>query len=162
MCLMRTGPDRAPTATPLIALVVTLYLFISTVSLFISGSDMGFLIALMMVVASLLVETSCVWLLLVFKKVIHRFRATLVALLGTSCILNIMLVPFNLLALNTDNESIRVFASTTDLLVFGWWVAVAGFIYSRAINVSIIQGSALALAIQVLCVVASSPMQPAS
>jgi|TARA_Y100000310_G_C20673703_1_gene811668 hypothetical protein len=161
MCLMRTGPDRAPTATLFVALIVTCYLAISTLSVFISQSSIGLVSALMIVITGLLVESSCVWVLLVFKNMSNRFRATLVALLGTSSILNILLVPFNMLALNTDNETVKVFATTTDLLVFGWWLVIAGFIYNRAMNVSIIQGSALALTIQLLCVVASSPLQPA-
>jgi len=160
MCLMRAGPDRAPTATVFIVLIVTFYLFISTLSVFISRTDTGLIIAVMIVITGLLVETCCVWLLLAFKKVTYRFRATLVALLGTSSILIIFLVPLNLLVLSTDNESARFFANTTYWLIFGWWLAIAGFIYNRAINVSIIQGSALALLIEVLSVIASSPMQP--
>ena len=162
MCLMRTGPDRAPTATVFIVSVVTFYLFLSTISVFISRTNITFLIALIIVLTGLLVEVSCVWLLLAFKSVTYRFRATLVALLGTSSILLVFLVPFNLLVLSTDNENAVFFANTSYWLIFGWWLAVAGYIYNRAINVSIIQGSALALLIEVLSVIASSPMQPTS
>lgn len=160
MCLMRTGPDRAPTASFFIVLVVAFYLFISTLSVFISRTDINLFIALMIVITGLLVEMICVWLLLAFKKVTGRFSATLVALLGTSSLLIILLIPCNLLMLSTDNESARFFANTSYWLVFGWWLAVAGFIFNRAINVSTLQGSALALIIEVLSVVASSPMQP--
>lgn len=162
MCLMRTGPDRAPTTTRFIALVVGSYIFISTLSMFISQPGRGLLIALMIVITGLLVQTSCLWLLLAFKKVTHRFRATLVALLGTSSILIALLIPFNLLVFSTDNESARFFANTTYWLILCWWLVVAGFIYNRSMNVSIVQGSALALIIELLSVVASSPIQPTS
>jgi hypothetical protein len=162
MCLMRTGPDRAPTATVLIVSVVTVYLFLSTISVLISRTDISFLIALMIVITGLMVEASCVWLLLAFKSVTYRFRATLVALLGTSSILIVFLVPFNLLALSTNNEGALFFSNASYWLIFVWWLVVAGYIYNRAINVSIIQGSALALLIEVLSVIATIPMQPTS
>ena len=160
ICLMRESPERAPSATLFILLVMLAYIALSTLSMFLSRNNMTLLPAIGIVLIGLGVEAGCVWLLLLFKRFRARFRKTLVTLLGTSSILVLLVMPFNLVLLISENETLRLFSETTYWICFGWWLAIAGYIFNRSLNVSIIQGSALAFLIEVLSVWASMFLQP--
>lgn len=155
LCLMRESPARAPSATLFLGIVAGFYVVLSTFSIFVTRSDITLLLAAISVLVGLAVEAGSVWLLLLFKQIPRRFRKTLVALLGTSSILVLVMLPFDLLLLVSENETLRLASETTYWVCFGWWLAVAGYIFNRSLNVSIIQGSALAFLIEVLSVWAS-------
>lgn len=160
LCLMRESPARAPSATGFLAIVAGIYVLVSTFSIFVARADMTLLLAAISVLMSLAVQAVSVWLLLLFKRIRGRFRKTLVTLLGTSSILVLVVLPFDLILLVSESETLRLFSETTYWICFGWWLAVAGYIFNRSLNVSIIQGSALAFLIEVLSVWASLSIAP--
>lgn len=150
ICLFKAGPDRAPTSNQFLILILSAYFLISVSSLFIYRTQLTFFEIIASVIVAFLVEATCTWLLLFFKNVPDRFRATLVALIGCSSVLYLLMIPVGLLHLSIDSETIAMFVNTANLLFLVWWLVIAGFIFHRAINVSIFQGIALALAMNIL------------
>ena len=162
MCLFKAGPDRAPTSNQFLILILSTYFLISISSLLIYRAQLTFFEIIASVTVAFLVEATCTWLLLFFKNVPGRFRATLVALIGCSSVLYLLMIPVGLLNLSTDSATIAMFTDTANLLFLGWWLAIAGFIFHRAIDVSIFQGSALALAMNILSLAITITLIPNS
>ena len=139
ICLLRTGPHRAPTAVPFITFLLGIYLVLTTISLLISREDFSLQRTLAIISLGLAAETSCIWALLTLKNVADRFRATFVTLLGTSTLFNVAVTPLNWMLLNTESSPLTTIAITGYWILLGWWLLVAGFVLHRAIRVSIIR-----------------------
>ena len=98
--------------------------------------------------------------LLTFKNVRRRYVATLSALLGSATFVMTIQMPFLLIIQRSENQSLLLLADSVTWICLGWWLAIAGHIYHRAVNVSIIQGSAFAFLIEILGVIATLNIFP--
>ena len=160
--LLRESPDRIPATPVVLALVLAIYLVIARLAGSIGRPALGFAGIIGSVIMSLIFPVTFTWVLLVFNQPTDRFVATYCALLGTNSIILVILVPVNLVLLNSDNESLKLVADSVSWICLGWWLAIAGFIYHKATNISLIQGSAIAFVTELLGVITSVSLFPAA
>ena len=162
MCLLKTSPERAPVSMGFIGFISALYVTSSTVLLTISNSGNQITNAIQLVILGIVVQMACIWLLLVYKRVGNRFRATLVAFLGTNSLLVVFTIPLSLSLNLVDNQSMILFIEAMYWMLIFWWLAVAGFILHKAINVSLMLGITLAFTIELLSLVTTTTILPSS
>lgn len=162
MCLLRTSPERAPVSMDFIGFIFAMYVASSTVLLTIANSGNQITAAIKLVILGIVIQMTCIWLLLVFKHVGYRFRATLVALLGTNTLLVIFMIPLNLFLIVIENQTMILFIEVLYWVFFFWWIAVAGFILHKSINVSLMLGITLAFTIELLALITTSTFLPSS
>lgn len=162
MCLLRTSPERAPVSMGFIGFIFAVYVTSSTALLTISSARNQITDAIKLVILGIVIQLTCVWLLLVFKRVSYRFRATLVAFLGTNTLLVIFMIPLNLFLIVNENQTMILFIEVLYWMFFFWWIAVAGFILHKSINVSLMLGITLAFTIELLSLITTSTFLPSS
>ena len=80
--------------------------------------------------------------------------------MGTNAFMLIVLLPFGLIIVNAENQMVKLFADSAWWICFGWWLAIAGHIYHRAINISLIQGSIIAFLTEMLSVIITLSIVP--
>ena len=152
ICLFRAGPEQVPTASVFTALAVAVYLITSITATFFFEPALGgnILKAALAVLVGSAVQISIFAMLLLFKGVMSRFVATLVALLGTDILLTVMaMVILGLISFLGGQatlgelaiQSTRIFLITLVI----WNLAVTGFILHRATNTGLFLGNAIAV-----------------
>lgn len=162
LCLLRESPEKLPNNPFVVGIVVAAYLLIALFSVALSQSDQSLYGIVGSVVIALFLQAIFIWLLVVFKEVAYRFVATLAALLGTNTIMLLILLPVNLTLLNAENESLKLLANSFSWVCLGWWLAIAGSIYHKATNISVLQGAAVAFMTELLAAVATFTLFPTS
>ncbi len=162
LCLLRESPEKLPTSQFALGLVLLVYLSIASIAVTLNRPEQTLMGILGSVLVSLGVQITITWGLLVFKKFSRRFSATFVALLGTNTIILLILMPVNLILLQDDNTSLTNFANAISWVCLGWWLAIVGYIYHKSVNISILQGSAIAFVTELLGVIATLTLFPTS
>lgn len=163
MCLLKTGPQRLPDTVPILVFMCAVYLIIAAATLGITRTEQDVTGILGTSVFGLLMEGAIVWTLLAFKRVTPRFIPTMIALLGTNAIILVILLPMNAIIFETDPDSmLGILAEVVALLCLGWWLAIAGSILHHAINISIIQGAAVIFVMELVTVMATRSIFPAT
>jgi hypothetical protein len=131
--LHRRGPDELPASRFLLSVLIGLYLLTSLIGIWTLGVlDSG--------AAQLLLFDSVFFLAYVFVALRlfrhdRRYPQTVIALLGTEVVINIVGLPLALwsrsISVPPDPYSVPMLLHLVLLL---WWIDVAGFILSRAIS----------------------------
>ncbi len=152
MCLLRQGPEALPSSNFTIAIILAVYLPIALTVSILARPEETLGISIVSVAIGILVQALMTFLLIRFKGLQSRFRATWSALLGTNAVMLLVLLPISLVIVNSENGTLRIFADSAWWVCFGWWLAIAGHIYHRAVNISILQGSAIAFLSELLAV----------
>ena len=62
-------------------------------------------------------------------------------------------LPVNGIMMTFDNEMILLFADSLTWVCLGWWLAIAGYIYHKAVHISVIQGSVIAFLIELIAAI---------
>ncbi len=161
MCLLRASPEDAPVSNAFITFILLVYLISSTSLLLIAGPGARIIQTVSVVALGIIVQLACTWLVLAFKNVTRRFRATIASLLGTNSILVVCLVPLNLVLTGTDQELVVIAVEMLYWVFFFWWIAIAGYILHKATNISLLQGSTLAFTIEIISILVTSILLPA-
>ena len=152
MCLLRAGPEALPSSNFVTGFVLALYLPVAITVSSLTRPGEAVDVTLIVVATGILMQAIVTFALTAYKGLKQRFRATWTALLGTNAFMLIVLLPFSLIIVNVENQTLRLFADSAWWICFGWWLAIAGHIYHRAINVSVLQGSAIAFLTEMLSV----------
>ena len=160
MCLLRTGPEALPSSNFATALVLACYLPIALGVSTLARPGEGFLVTLSVVFIGIFMQAIVTLLLTTFKGHPERFKQTWSALLGTNAFMLIVLLPLSLIIVNFDSGTLKLFADSAWWVCFGWWLAIAGHIYHRAISISIIQGSAITFLTEMVSVAISLTLFP--
>lgn len=133
IALHRSGPDRLPAERFLLILLIAIYFPVNFLRQYASGSATPLDFAL--IVADTLLFFAFVYAVLRFFRFESRFLQTACALLGTDVVINVIGVPIA----GGGNATVAESGPTTlfsilYLVLFFWWIDVAGFIISRAIE----------------------------
>ncbi len=160
ICLLRKGPEDLPSSTFATAFVFALYFGIAVVVVSITRPSQDAPTMLGTLFIGIGLQAGVTWGLLQFKGLTNRFRRTWSSLLGTNAIMLLVLLPFNFIMMNASEGYLRVFADSATWICLGWWLAIAGHIYHRASEVSVIQGSAIAFLIELLGVILAASLFP--
>ena len=160
MCLLRESPQTLPSSNFVTGFVLALYLPVAMIVSSLSRPAEKFDVTLIVVATSVLIQAFITVALTRFKGYPGRFRATWTALLGTNAFMLLLLLPFSLIIVNVENQTMKLFADSAWWVCFGWWLAIAGHIYHRAINISLLQGSAIAFLTEMLSVLVTLSIVP--
>ncbi len=160
MCLLRRSPADLPSSNFVTGIIFGLYLAIALLVVNLTRPWQGTLEIITTIAIGISLQAFITYILLQFKRLGYRFRATWSALLGTNGIMLIVLLPFNMILLHSDSDSLKMFADTATWVCLGWWLAIAGHIYHKASDVSVLQGSAIAFLIELLGVLVAVSVFP--
>ena len=158
ICRFRRGPEDVPFAPALAGLLVVAVAALVGASVVVLGSlapsppsDTPVVppaTQLLVQWLALAAWLAAIFILLRFKNLTARYAQTLIAALGTDLI---MFVPqfagFALLAANPPESAIAGVGQVTVLFIYIWDMLIKGHIYSRALNISRLQGNLLSLAL---------------
>ena len=149
LCLLRASPERIPANISILATIFVIYAFFSLVTMLITldTSIMGMIAT---VLVSVGVQAGLLYLLLLFKRLQGRFIATLAALLGTTAIILLLMLPANVMFVNVDTPTMRLIAGGLFLFTFIWRLAISGAILSKAARISILQGAAIMFGMELI------------
>ena len=145
LCLFRIGPDRVPTFGTFVLVVAFANIAISVLAGVVGplAERPGAAIALPVLHAAVIGAST--WLVLLAKGLQQRFTATFVALLGTDALITCLSLPLSAFLRPSDApDLLDVFASLLQLGLFFWWIAVAGHVFARALEIARGQGVAVA------------------
>lgn len=162
LCLLRESPENLPRSPFVVGLVIAVYLSIALIAVTLNQPNQSLFGVFGIVMVSLSIQATFIWALLAFKSVTYRFIATFAALLGTNTIMLLITMPVNLTLLNSENDSLKLLADSVSWVCLGWWLAIAGSIYHKAINISVLQGSAIAFVTELIAVIATVTLFPTS
>jgi hypothetical protein len=145
LCLFRVGPERVPTLGAFVVFVVLANLLVSTTVALAGPFADQLAAAVTLPVVHAAVVGTATWLVLLAKGLQARFTATFTALMGTDALLTILSLPISVLldptAATTPLATLLVLGQ---LFLFCWWIAVAGFVFARALEIARSQGVAVA------------------
>jgi hypothetical protein len=160
MCLLRVGPDKVPTSLPIASMALAIYLAIAFISINVTRPSLtlGALVGSLLV--GILIEVVLVYGILYFKKCVGRVIPTLTSLFGTNAIILLFLMVINLLLMKSDIPMLEMLAESAFWVIFFWWMAIVGFIFHRAMDISIFQGVAIAFTLELLTNIASQTFFP--
>jgi hypothetical protein len=160
LCLLRESPEKLPGSQFVVGFVIVVYLSIALIAVTLNQPDQNLPGIVGTVTVGVILQATFVWLLLAFKRVTHRFIATLASLLGANALMLLILIPVNFTLLNTESGSLHLLANSVSWVCLGWWLAIAGSIYRNAINISLLQGSAIAFITELLAVIVTFTLFP--
>jgi hypothetical protein len=160
ICLLRQSPEGLPSSRFSTGAVLLTYLTVALGVVVLTRPDQSLSTMSATIVIGIMLQAAVTFLLLQFKGYRDRFNATWSALLGANTIMLLVLVPFNFIILNSDNDSILMFADSATWVCLGWWLAIAGYIYHKSVEVSILQGSVIAFLIEFIGVIIAFNLFP--
>lgn len=160
MCLLREHPEHLHANSFTLGFILTFYTGTALIAVALARPNHPLITIVGIVVVGISIQASLTWAVLAFKKLANRFLATWASLLGTNAFMLVILVPFNLILLNSENEGLVLFADSVSWVCLGWWLAIAGHIYHKAINISLLQGSAIAFLTELLSVLTTVTLFP--
>ncbi len=149
ICLLRVGPEAVPAASSLLLLTIFSYLLldIGWTALVVNAS---LFLCFFSVVTIWLVSQLLIVLLLNFKNLRNRITATLIAWNGSDLILSVFMIAVqSVMLLLKNGNPIAPILELVFMLMLVWDALVKGFIFHRALNVNQIQGTFLAVAVNV-------------
>ncbi|PCI45988.1 MAG: hypothetical protein COB51_08215 [Moraxellaceae bacterium] len=150
ICRFKRGPESVP-AEPVLAGVVFLgYLLTTLVAIGVSpGLELSFFAAFFVVVATASVTLGLVWVLLFFKGVTNRYIPTVIALVGADVVLTVLGLPLIVALEYLSFDGVADLLGGLLILLMGWSIVVGGFIFHRALSMSLMQGSFISICIMV-------------
>lgn len=163
LCLLRTGPERMPTVGAFVALVLIANILVSTLVALSAPAEPTLLQALSIPIVGAAVLAGGTLLVLRLKQLGHRFTATFTALLGADIIITTLSWPLLLLASPTPEGPASGFdwiLIMAQLALVFWWVTIAGFIFSRALEVPMPQGVAVAVFVILASLIVTASVVP--
>ena len=160
LCLLRKSPADLPSSSFATAAIFLVYLCIALVIVSLTRPDQPLTQISANVAIGLSMQAAVTFALLQFKGLPNRFTATWSALLGANAIMLIVLFPFQYIILNADNRALIVFADSATWICLGWWLGIAGYIYHKAIEISILQGAIIAFLTELLGVIVAVSLFP--
>jgi hypothetical protein len=144
IALRKLGPEDLPDSQFLLGVTLVIHLLVDLpLSAMIFGPSV---VLVQIIVLDLGMLIGGLWILLSLTGYVDRFRQTLIAFLGTSVLLNILMAPFTLwrqFTVGSDTESalpvIAIFA------IVLWSLSINGHIVSRALSKSYSIGLGIAV-----------------
>ena len=150
LCLLRSSPAQLPPSWFVTASVFAIYLIIALTTVALTRPDLTGTATVAIVAIGIAVQASVTCALLQFKGYASRFSATWSALLGANAVMLIILLPFHVILLQSENSTLTTFADSAIWVCLGWWLAIAGHIYHKAVDISVLQGSCIAFLIELV------------
>lgn len=149
ICLLRAGPEQLPNSVFVLGFTTVVYFLLSLLTVWIT-ENVTPVVTVAGVMIGIGVEASILYCLLLYKQVRQRFISTLAALLGTTSVILLIMLPANLVFAYTDTPTMRVIAGVLFFSTFVWRLAISGSILRYAARVSLLQGAAIMFGMQMI------------
>ena len=144
MLRFKRGPEDAPYSTYLLMLVIGCNFAVTATGQWIARPSQANM-ALMMPIISLAVELIFMALLLNIKQLGARFVQTETSVLACDTLLTLAVLPLLMIGLSLPAQSPKLtLLGLVEVVVLTWAIAMRGFIYHRALNISPFLGYLLA------------------
>jgi hypothetical protein len=140
--------------------ILTVYLCSVIVAATLSYPNRSFLSVMGMTSSAVIIQATLIWTLSWFKNVPGRFPAIWGSTLGAGTIMTLLLLPINMILLDSDSRLLLIFADSATWIWLGWWLAIVGNILSKAIQISVLQGAIIAFVIELLSVISTLMLFP--
>lgn len=160
LCLLRRSPGQLPSSGFATGLIFVVYLVIALTVVSLIRPQQSFTLVASDIAIGVAVQAGVTFALLQYKGLVNRFRATWSSLLGTNAIMLLVLLPVNAIMMNAENEMLLLFADSLTWVCLGWWLAIAGYIYHKAVYISVIQGSVIAFLIELIAAIIAFSLFP--
>jgi hypothetical protein len=145
LCLLRLGPERIPTLGAFVVFVIAANFVVSMLVGLSGPFTERPLAALALPVMHAAVLGAGTWLVLLAKGLQRRFTATFTALMGADALITLLSWPVALLLEpSAQPRPLDLFMGLVQFGLFFWWIAVAGFVFARALEITRSQGIAVA------------------
>ncbi len=155
LCLLRSSPAQFPSSRFATAAVLTIYLAIALIAVSLTRPNLSLFEVIATITIGVFIQGLVTWCLLQYKDRTARFPATWSTLLGANAVMLIILLPFNFILLQSENAALVTFADSATWVCLGWWLAIAGYIYHKAGDISVLQGSCIAFLVELMGVIAA-------
>ena len=109
----------------------------------------------LVLVTGITIQMLLLYGILLFKNVRQHFSQAMSALLGTSALMTIILLPVNLILLRSDIEWLRLAADSMTWIWLAWWLLIGGNILAKVARLSLGQGAILIFLTELLSTLAS-------
>jgi hypothetical protein len=162
LCLFRRHPAELPNRPSTAALILAIYLIVITPVGLLSYPARTFVTTLAIISIGICLQSAILYLLLLFKGVSTRFPSVIGNMLGTGILMSVLLLPVNLVLLQSETEILVTIANALTWAWLGWWLSVSGFILSKSMHISIVQGALIAFVIELLSVITSFTLFPSN
>ncbi|MDP2227855.1 MAG: hypothetical protein Q8J78_10325 [Moraxellaceae bacterium] len=160
LCRLRRGPEEVPYSLPLLAVVVALDVALNLTGHVLAAPD-ALMRGVQLTLMGLLLEMLVLASLLRFKGLQERFVQSFTAIIGVDLLLSVLALSFTLLSLAVEPKSPVIgLVVIAQMLIVGWNLALRGFIYHRALNIGLLQGIMLSLALFLLNIFLSVQLFP--
>lgn len=150
LCLLRRNPGDLPSTGFALGAIFFVHVLVAFLDINTALPNKSIMVAASFVAISVTVEALITGGLLLYKKRGERFRKAWAALLGTGAIVALVQLLVNLLDLSGVFPMLKVFVNTVLWVCLIWWLIIAGYIYHKAAEISILQGAAIAFLIQLI------------
>lgn len=161
LCLLRTGPERMPTAGLFVLLVVLANLTVSTLVALTSPFGAATLDAISAPVIAAAVLATSTWLLLMMRSHGERFTATFTALMGADLVITTLSWPLVLLMRpSPDPDGFQFVLTLLQFALLFWWIRISGFVFTRALEVGRAQGIAVAVFVVLATLIVTASLFP--
>lgn len=160
LCLFRRHPAELPNRISTAGSLLLLYLLFIIPAGLISYPSRPVFTTLSIVLIGVSLQAFLLYGLLFFKGFQERFPSVIGNLLGTGALMSTLLLPINLILLLSETEILIAIANALTWVWLGWWLSVSGFILSKSMQISIVQGALIAFVIELLSVILSFSLFP--
>ncbi len=160
LCLLRASPAQLPGSGFSTMLILGVYLLVSIAVVSVTRPTLTAPYAVLTIAIGVILQASFTFALLHFKGRQHRFNATLAALLGTNAIMLLVLLPFNLILLQSESSIWLMLANSVTWVWLFWWLAIAGYIFHKAIEISVLQGACITFLIELFGIILAVNLIP--
>lgn len=161
LCLLRSGPEHMPTAGLFVAVALALNIVVSMLTALSAPAEPSALQALTLPIVSAAVLALGTWLVLQLKQLTHRFSPTLAALLGADTVMTALSWPLLAVASpDMTGSGLEWLLLLGQLALVFWWVTVAGFIFSRALEIGQAQGVGVAVLVILASLIVTASIVP--
>jgi len=160
LCQLRRGPEDVPYSLQLLLLLGLLDVALGVGGQLLAQPD-RLRIAVSLTLLALSMDAIALWGLLAFKKLQDRWVQALTAIIGIDLLLSLVALPLTLISLAVQPSSFMIaIVVVTQMLLVGWNIGLRGFVFHRSLNIGMLQGNVLSLALFLLNIAVSVQLFP--
>ena len=160
LCQLRRGPEDVPYSLQLLLLLGLLDVALGVGGQLLAQPD-RLRIAVSLTLLALAMDAIALWGLLAFKKLQGRWVQALTAIIGIDLLLSLVALPLTLISLAVQPSSFMIaIVVVTQMLLVGWNIGLRGFVFHRSLNIGMLQGNVLSLALFLLNIAVSVQLFP--
>jgi hypothetical protein len=160
LCQLRRGPEDVPYSLQLLLLLGLMDVALGVGGQLLAQPD-RVRIAVSLTLLALAMDAIALWGLLAFKKLQGRWVQALTAIIGIDLLLSLVALPLTLISLAVQPSSFVIaIVVVTQMLLVGWNIGLRGFVFHRSLNIGMLQGNVLSLALFLLNIAVSVQLFP--